>query len=105
MKTDKELKEIAMAIRAGTIFTDRNIKPEDQYLAGSIFIPLLLMDEKGRKELVDSKPGMIYQYMSEAGPRSVNGYPCFFNMRILSQEEMEKVLDYFKKIEEVFEKI
>jgi hypothetical protein len=105
MRTDKELKEIAMGIRAGTIFTDRNIRKQDHYMIGSIFMPIALMDDEDRKEYIASKPGMIFEHISKAAPRAVNGYPIFFTMQTLSYDEADKVCEYFQKIEEVVEKL
>jgi len=31
--------------------------------------------------------GVIYEYISKAGPRSINGYPCFFSFRILNKAD------------------
>ena len=105
MKTDEELKEIAMGINAGTIFTDRHIPEDQSEMIGIIFIIISLMDEKMRKEWIASKPGMIYEYMSAAGPRTINGFPSFMSMHILTQEETKKVFDYMSKIKEAVEKL
>lgn len=31
--------------------------------------------------------GVIYEYIREAGPRGINGLPCFFSFRMLNQED------------------
>lgn len=50
--------------------------------------------------------GMVYEYISEAMPRSINGLPIFSSMEILNKEETEIMFEYFekyKKIKEEFE--
>jgi hypothetical protein len=44
---------------------------------------------------------MIYEYLSEASPRSINGFPMFTSLRILSKEETNKMLEYYKKYKEM----
>lgn len=34
--------------------------------------------------------GVIYEEYSKAGPRSINGYPCFFSFRVLSRNDWER---------------
>lgn len=31
--------------------------------------------------------GLIYEYLDKAGPRSINGYPIFFSMRIMHRDD------------------
>lgn len=96
--TDDELREIAVGINSGTIFTDRHIKPEE---ASMIFMPLLFMTNKQRAELKKDKPGLFFQHLSEAGPRAINGYPMFTSMHVLNQEETKRVFDMVAKLREV----
>ena len=51
--------------------------------------------------------GMLYSNMSDAAPRSINGYPMFFNMHIVSIEDTEKFREMYQKyvkMREEFEK-
>jgi hypothetical protein len=36
--------------------------------------------------------GMIFEYYDKAGPRSINGFPCFFSFQILNRTDTQKVL-------------
>jgi hypothetical protein len=38
--------------------------------------------------------GMIYEYMSEAGPRSINSYPMFMSFAMLSKPQTKQVADF-----------
>jgi hypothetical protein len=64
--TDKELKELAISLHRGEIFTDRHLeRKEDLSL---IFSPLLFMSKEISGELVKDPPGLIYEYIDKAGP-------------------------------------
>jgi hypothetical protein len=99
VKTDDELKKVAEDIFAGRIFTDRHIKPEDQKaLLHTIFLPLVFMADEGVKKMRDAKIDVLYEYLDKAGPRMINGYPCFFSMSFLNEEEAKKVFELVEKI-------
>lgn len=104
MKTDDELKKIAEDIFAGRVFTDRHIKLEDQKaLLHTIFLPLVFMSDKGTKEMKDANVAVLYEYLDKAGPRMINGYPCFFSMSFLNEAEAKKVFDLVEKIKAAVE--
>jgi hypothetical protein len=109
------LQDIALGIHGGTIYSTLHMMAVDRDPervardAGMVFMPLALMN----RELVESvnkfmrdcdmpqvvpvEPGlpadlgMIWEYMSKAGPRSVNGVPMFMSMRFLSKDDTLKV--------------
>ena len=64
-----------------------------------VFLPLAFMDEKQRQKLVDENVIHFYEYVDQAGPRSINGMPSFFSARNINQEEWEKVVKYIKEYE------
>lgn len=97
MKTDKELYDIAIGIKAGTIFTDRHV--ENKQDMSYIFMPLGLMNKKQLKELGESDIGMIYEHIDNAGPRSINGYPGFFSFQILTMEETKQCMSFLEKLD------
>ena len=41
----------------------------------------------------------IYEYYDKAGPRSVNGMPCFMSHREISKNDWEKIVKYIKQYE------
>ena len=96
--TPEEIKQLAIDFRAGKIFSDRHLQnPED---VSMVFMVLMFLDEAAIDELKANPPAMIYEYLSEAGPRSVNGYPCFMSHKYLSKEDFEAMRDTVKKLEE-----
>lgn len=48
--------------------------------------------------------GLVYEYLSEAGPISVNGKPTFFSLRLLNKVDTEKMFDYYNQYKEIREK-
>jgi len=101
MKTDKELKQIAIDIHSNKIFTDRQVEnPRDLI---HVFLPLAFLTEKQINDLKESSPGLIYEYMERALPRCINGYPTFASLNTLTQDEFKKMIFYYKNIEKAIE--
>ena len=97
---DKELKQLAIDISEGKVFGTFHMRPDDmERNMAVVFMPLVFMNEKQRKKLEDEKVAHFYEYIDQAGPRSVNGMPCFFSMRNIDQENWEKVVKYIKEYE------
>lgn len=100
--TEAQVKELALGIFRNEIFTDRHVAPHDQRLMATIFMPLGLM---GKKDILalqrKQRPGMLYAKMSEAGPRSINGYPMFFSLSMVSEADAKKVWDEYKRLVDV----
>jgi hypothetical protein len=121
MKTDEELKQIAIDIHAGRIFTDRHCK--DFQEVTQVFMPLIFVGYVEKAEGEDDgdyllrkaqsnimvedlkKAVMFYEYMDKASPMGINGLPVFMSFHYLDKEEFEKMNVYFKKINEAIEKI
>jgi len=97
-KSDVELKQLAIDLAQGRIFTDRDIR--DPSMLGVVFMPLIFMDEKLVKELKAEPPGLVYEYLSAAGSRSINGMPCFFSCRMLSKADADKVYEMARRVVE-----
>lgn len=97
-RTDEDLKQIAIDLFHGKIFTDRHLRrPEDIKM---VFIVFAFMKKKDIDKLQKDPPGMIFEYLDKAGPRSCNGMPGFFSCQMLSREDTAKVLELYKKLEE-----
>lgn len=95
-RTGDELKQIAIDLHHGKIYCDQHI-PQGESIA-TAFMVLAFMDAPAIQQLQDDPPGMIYEYLDKAGPRSVNGMPCFFSMQMLSQSDAKIVCDTANKI-------
>ena len=103
VKTDEELKQLALDIFQGLVFTDRHLS--DVRDIQTVFMPLFFMDEASMERLKADDPGLIYEYISEASPVSANGLPSFFSMKILSQDEAKKVVEMCQQMREAVAKI
>lgn len=101
--TDEQVHEIALGILRNEIFTDRHIAPGDQArnMLVHIFMPLGLLDKKQILALQrKQRPGIMYAYMKNAGPRAINGYPMFFEVAMASQTDAAKVWTKYKELTE-----
>ena len=95
-KTEEELKQLALDISEGKVFTDRHLS--DVRDLSAVLMPLAFLDEAGIEKLKADDPGMVYEYMDKAGPMAVNDMPCFFSMRLLSRDEAKKVGEYYREL-------
>ena len=98
MKTDEELKKIALDLYSGKIFSDRHLRNPETEIP-MVFQVVNLMTEEAVKELEAKKPVFAYEYLDKANPIGVNGYPTFLTMSYLCEEEYTKMIEYYKKIE------
>lgn len=86
-KTEEELKQFVLDFLGNRIFCMQHIEKKDLHLMGSIFMYAGL----GGLATVDRKSvGTIYEYLDEAGPRGVNGYPSFISLKMLNREDWER---------------
>jgi hypothetical protein len=104
-KTDEEVKQLALDIYKNKIFIATMIKPNQlREMIPMVFMPLMFMETKVFNELKDM--GAIpYEYYDEAMPRSINGFPCFMSMNILSGDDYHRVLAKLNEIREATEKL
>ena len=98
MKTDEELRQIALDLHLGKIFSDRHCPgPESIPM---VFMLLNLMEDKVIEEIKAKNVNFIYEYLDQAGPLSVNGMPTFMSLRFLTKDESDKMFEYYKKFKE-----
>lgn len=102
-----ELHQIAEDLFAGRIYTDRHIpEHEGAHALGMVFMPLALgadLTTLGFSET--NPPGMIYEYLDKAGPRSCNGMPAFFSMHVLTQTEAEEVMRLWRNMRDAIKAV
>jgi hypothetical protein len=101
--SDEELKQIAIDLHGGRIFCDRQCNTPEEI--GMVFISLNFMDEKTTAEFKQKQPAIIYEYLSEAGPRSYNGLPCFYSMRFLNAADFEVMYGFYQKLVKAVESL
>lgn len=82
--TKDELKEFILGVCDGRIFTDWVMPPHDkQQLLPVVFMPIALGGLEGHTTDELNNVGAIWEYMNQAGPRSINGYPMFMSMHLV----------------------
>jgi hypothetical protein len=102
-RPEEELKQIARDLQAGHIFTDKHMSEYDQKNLGMVFMVLMFMDP--RDFYIPETIGMIYEHMSQAMPRSINGMPMFTSLHYLNVEDTKYVLNKAKEIDEMLKNI
>lgn len=94
--SEEELKVIARDIVDGKIFSDRDLRKADVEggtMIGMVFMVLFLMPNPAA---FIEDAGLLYEYWDQAGPRSINGYPCFFSVRKIIKKDMPALEHYVK---------
>jgi hypothetical protein len=102
MRSDEELKQIAIDILAGRIFTSNHIG-EDMLM--HTFMVMALMSEEEKVQFMEKKPVMVFEYLSKAGPRSVNGYPVFLSLEYLVEDELNIVNKYYDALKKAQDEV
>ena len=101
--SEEDVRNLALALFHGEIFTDRHCKTPDEVL--SVFAVLALADEALLKDIGEDKPGMVYEYLEKACPLSVNGLPVFLSCNFLSQDDTRQVHSLLRRLSQAEERI
>jgi hypothetical protein len=92
-----ELKQLAVDFKEGRVFSDRHVtNPQD---ISMVFLVLLFMDKEDIDQLKQDNLGMIFEYISKAGPRAVNGMPMFTSARYLNRSDTKLLFEMVTKLE------
>lgn len=89
-KSDEELREFVLAYCDGRVFTSLQISKDRDI--GLVFMPLALGALHNVTDQYAASIGLIYEYLSKAGPSSINGMPVFFSCRLLHRDDCERVM-------------
>lgn len=85
-KPEVDLGQLAWDIVAGQVFGSWMLDGDPDLLR-MIFLPLALMDAEGLGKMKAADVVFLYEYLDQAGPRSVNGYPCFMSFKTLTRDQ------------------
>ena len=88
-RTDQEIRELAMDVCDGRVFGSWQVDNPD--LIRSIFMPLIFLDAISAKDMKASGVVHLYEEVSKAGPRAINGYPIFMSMKTLNQSDVDRL--------------
>jgi hypothetical protein len=97
--TDEEVTKLAKAMYKNEVFFSFMI-PEDQRanMLFSVFMVLIFMDEITIKQMQANDIDVFYEFYDQAGPRSINGYPCFFSCRSMTRADGIRVIAKYNEI-------
>lgn len=99
--TDGEIRKFVDDFVSDRIFTDRHIRPnEAKRMVGNVFMVLMLTPMHLIPEEEFANLGCIWEYLSKAESRGINGYPCFFSARFMHKDDWERAVVAIKKEEE-----
>lgn len=91
--TIEELNQLAIDVTTNKVFMT-----QDANVAHSTFMVVLsLLDDKARDEIIAAKPAAFYEYYDKAGPRSVNGYPSFYSVHWIPEDEWKTFYDIYEQ--------
>jgi len=93
-KTEEQLKQLALDAVDNKIFTDRHFPQGQQNMVPMVFMPIGLGLFKDWTKDEISRVGMIYEDLSKAGPRSVNGLPTFMSLQMINVTDFDKFAKY-----------
>ena len=86
-----ELREIALRLANGDAFGSWNVPEKDRHYLPHIFLPLKFMSDVHRKVLARDAAIHFVGFHRDASEVGVNGYPCFFSMSMLTDDDLEKM--------------
>jgi excisionase family DNA binding protein len=93
------IKNLALGIFKGEVFTNNHVDGSDLHLLPSIFLPLESLPEGKEKELTAHPPSMVYAYVKDAlSNRTINGYPVFCAVCLLWKQDSEALATQYKNL-------
>ena len=100
--TRDELKQLAIDALEDRVFTSIHLERDGNIeMLRQVFLPLALGALREMTEDRVDKINLIYEYISKAGPHSINGYPMFFTMNILFEDDAKIFWEYLKSYDEM----
>lgn len=96
-----DLKQIAIDIVEGKIFTHLQCNGNDIMMT---FMIMVFISDEQRKNIIDTNPALIYEYLDQAGPMGCNGMPIFMSMRYMPMEDWLICREHIQEYVEMKEK-
>jgi len=94
---ETELRQLALDIADGKVFGSWSLWGT-QHLLQIVFMPLAFMSREDLEAMTEKKVVHLYEYLSEAGPRCINGYPIFTSFRTITEKEWEWLVPVIEKL-------
>jgi len=90
-KTDAEVNDLAKRGYRGELFFSWQLREHDMHMLPTVFMVINFLDDVTRKEMIRDKICHFYGDMKDAAPRSINGYPSFFSMGMLNNDDAKRI--------------
>lgn len=91
----EELKQFVMDFCAGHIFTHHCLKGKE-HLTPMVFMPLGFLDRPYSNESVE-QVGLLWERYDRAGPRAINGLPCFMSVNFMHKDDWKRACTAIEK--------
>lgn len=106
-KNEKNLKQLAIDIQAGRVFTSQHIPEARRGTDISlVFMPLAFMKKKDIEKLQEQEVEVVYEYLEKnTSKMAINGMPMFGSCGFLTKQEWKTVVEYIAKIEAALDEI
>lgn len=99
MKTDEEIRKLALDIVEGQVFGSWMVLPTETHVIGSVFMVLALSGKEYAESLARRKVVHVYEYLDKAGPRTINGYPTFMSHHELTEDDIDKLQPLLERLQ------
>lgn len=100
---ESEKEKLALSLLANTVFTTMDFKSAEEYreMIHSIFIPIGLgaIDKETAHTMAEIN-AVLYEYLENAEPITVNNFPVFHSFRVISWADWTEVVQRAQKIKE-----
>ena len=101
--TNEEAAQLAKDIYSGHVFTDRHVTPPQDL--SLVFMVLVFTPPEEIEKIKANPPGLTYEYMDKALPRSINGMPCFMSCHMIDKESARLVAAKYDAVVDAMEAI
>ena len=93
--SSEELKDLARLWHRGHLVTDQDLTEAE--------IPTVFMvvGLGGLNDIDPDTVGLICEDRRKAGPMAANNKPIFFSCRLVAKEQMDELIGYIEKLEEM----
>lgn len=95
-RTEAEIENLAKSLYKNEIFTSLHLRNQDDLFSVFMVLSLGALKDYTEEDLADI--GIVYEYYREAGPITVNGYPTFLSVNLLSKGDSKLVLKRYEEI-------
>lgn len=85
-----ELRKFVLGLADGRLFTSGHLREHETDLLPMIFLPLALGALSQCERFDAAKIGAFWEWNSKASPRSINGLPIFFSVRMINVRDWQR---------------